>query len=258
MAIANDRDRQIVLAVGRFRQLAAGHIQSLFFADANSRTSCHRALQRLYQRKYLVRIERRIVGGSGAGSGQYVYALGQLGWRDVCRRTGKFQPQRTIHLHDLGIADAYVAIKQLEHSAALRVVGLSTEPDSWLKVEGTELRPDLHVEIQRPGSDQTRQWWLEIDTGSEGQAQLKEKMLGYYKAHDVTGQYEEEDAQGNVVTSWVGPRAFPRIVFIVPDVERMTEIKWLISRGPDDAAQLFDVVLGAEFSTWAVDKLQDS
>lgn len=226
-----DRDRQIVLAVGRLKQVSTGHVRSLFFDGLSDKPS-KRALLRLTQRKYLARIERRLVGGNRGGSGQYVYQLGAEGWK-LCRREGKYWPFRAVNYHTLAVADMFVAIRQLERESRYRVVGFSTEPDTWMTIAGAELRPDLYVELADEHMQRSLSWWLEVDMGTERQKQLRDKMANYWHAW----QHAEEETM----------TTFPLVVFLVPDEERAQEVRWLIARGAEEAQQLFDVRLLADF-----------
>ena len=226
-----DRDRRIVLAVGRFGQLKTGHVRSLFF-DALSSTPSDRALLRLTKRRYLARIERPLAGGNKGGSGQYVYQLGSEGWK-LCRRETRYWPYRAVNAHMLAIADVFVSLKTLEAEGRYQVSGFATEPDTWMTVAGADLRPDLHVELVDSELRRSLDWWLEVDMGTERQKQLSDKMSRYYHAW----QYSTEDDMFS----------FPRTVFLVPDDERVKELRWLISRLPEEARILFDVKLMSEF-----------
>lgn len=219
------------MAVGRFGQLATSHVKAVFFKDV-SNTPCDRALVRLVRRRYLARIERRIVGGSGAGSGQYVYQLGPEGWK-LCRKETRYWPYRAINYHMLAVADAYVALKELEHEGRYKVVGFSTEPDTWMTVAGAELRPDLFVEVADMEMRRSLAWWVEVDMGTERQKQLKDKMARYYHAWQHSGEGEMS--------------IFPLIVFLVPDRERLDELSWIIGRGAEEAQTLFNVALMNNF-----------
>src|SRR4051794_36639090 len=95
-----DRDRRIVQLVGRYGQVGAGQIAALIFDNSNP-TPMYRALKRLVDRGYLIRLERRTVGGARGGSGQYIYSLGKKG--HYLLMTGKYTPVRAIRYHTLAI-----------------------------------------------------------------------------------------------------------------------------------------------------------
>jgi len=233
MTRISQRDAEIVRLISRFGQLGAGHVQALVFSANASGTPCRRVLARLASIGYLHRVERRMAGGKGAGSGQYVYSLGPLGYRFMTPKGGKFTPQRTVKWHTLAIADAYVGMV----TAGLELAGYATEPDSWRDVEGVKIRPDMHVELA-----DGRVWWLEIDLGSESQRDLADKMNNILDAREKSGIYETTRPDGSTFREVVGLVPFPRVIFIVPDKYRADEIRWVMKRLGDDAAELFDVV----------------
>jgi len=228
--LALDRDRQIVMSVGRFRQLAAAHIAALHFHDKASPTPLYRALERLVERKYLARIERRMVGGTGAGSGQYVYQLGREGWK-LYGKGVKYWPYRAVDYHTIAIADAYVGVLELEHKGTIEILGFTTEPDSWVAVNGTELRPDLFIEVGDRGRQRRVSLWLEIDMGTERQKQITDKLAAYWTAY--------QNAHSLPV--------FPLVVFICPDDYRAKELRWMVEKLPKEQQALFLVSTPSAF-----------
>lgn len=127
----------------------------------------------------------------------------------------------------LAVADVFVALKRLEADGHYKVLGFATEPDTWTEMAGVELRPDLYVEVGDQVQRKRISWWLEIDMGTERQKQIKDKLARYYHAW----QHVDED----VIAT------FPLVVFLVPDEERVSELRWLISHGQGEARQLFRV-----------------
>jgi hypothetical protein len=225
--LINHRDLHILDTVAKFSMLPAGAIRKLIFPDNRSNTSCDEALLRLVDRKYLARVERRLIGGNGGGSGQYVYKLGTQGRKVV-------QSQRTARLsdihHTIAVADAYVDFKELERAGRLTILGYAAEPDSWVLVGGAELRPDLHIEVGIKGiatgsKGIIKSYFIEVDMGHERQKQLKEKLAAYSTAY----KYATEEEVGS----------FPRVQFLVTNDERVKELKWLISKEPEP--ELFSV-----------------
>lgn len=217
-------DRGVVQWVARFGQLSASHIQQLVFYDRASHTPCSRSLRRLVANNYLIRIERRMAGGSKGGSGQYVYALGRRGF--YLFKTGRFNPARTVNYHTLAIADCFVTVRQLERSDQLTVMGMSTEPDCHVNIGRYDLTPDMALDIARRDGSRMR-LWLEVDMATETQSQIRIKLERYWKA------YNEAD-----VSEWP---IFPKVLFIAVDNERDIELRWLIEQGPTEAQGLFAV-----------------
>src|SRR3954447_9498518 len=137
------RDRQVVQLIARFKQASSRQVHELLFPGVTY-TPADRTLKRLTDRGYLTRIERRTVGGSRGGSGQYVYGLGRRGF--FLFYDGRFSPPRTVNYHALAILHSYIVLHRLQRAGRLEIAGLSTEPDCWVKIGGNELKPDLYVE----------------------------------------------------------------------------------------------------------------
>lgn len=218
-----ERDSQLVRLVARFKQCSSKQITTLLFQGSGSATSQKRALDRLLTRGYLARIEHRLVGGSKGGSGQYVYQLGRNGWATYIG--GNYTPRRTVDYHSLAIVDAFVTLITLERLGAIKVVGVSTEPDCWLTFDGVELRPDLFAELEREG--RRRKIWLEVDLGSESQRQVVGKLEAVIRAF--------ENADGREWPEW------PLTVWVGVDAAREAELKWLVSRLPERHRPFFAV-----------------
>src|SRR3954447_10297306 len=127
------RYRLIVQLIVRFKQASSRQVHELLFPTVTY-TPGDRALKRLTDRRSLARIEGRTVGGSRGGSGQYVYGLGRRGF--YMHFDGRFSPPRTVNYHALAILDTYIALRRLELAGRLQVLGLSTEPDCWLRIGG--------------------------------------------------------------------------------------------------------------------------
>lgn len=222
------RDRAVVHLVARFHQAASAQIHELVFSDLASKTPYDRALRRLAAGNYLARIERRVVGGSRGGSGQYVYQLGRRGY--FLHYTGRYNPSRAVNYHSLAVLDSYLIIKRLERAGAVAIAGVSTEPDCWVQIGRTELKPDLHIELAGSSGEKLK-LWLEVDMGTEGQRAIKDKLERYWRA------FNEAD-----VGLWP---VFPRVVFVAVDDERVKELRWFIGQGPRDALPLFAVTTPA-------------
>lgn len=228
------RDQAIVQVVVRFKQLSSKQIAELVFPNAPSRTTCDRALVRLVKAGTLARIERRLVGGSRGGSGQYCYQLGSQGWRQY--NVERYRPARTINNHSLAIADTYLVFKRLEVEQRLTLLGMSSEPDCWLKVGPYELKPDLFFDlVQHDDEDKPRVIWLEVDLGTEGQRHVKDKLLRYWNAYEHN-KYQREQAHDPTALA-----QFPWVLWVATDEPRVRELRWIISRIPEEARNRFRV-----------------
>lgn len=238
-----DRDFNIIKSVARFGQLSSGQIQQLFFHSNSSKTPLDRCLSRLVQRKYLSVLERRPIGGRGAGSGQYVYQLGSAGW-DVCRVQGKYTPFRVVKPHMLMIGDVFVELHKLSRVMDIDVTGYATEPDTHRRINGYEVRPDLFLELESKEPRARLSVWFEVDLGTERQRQLRDKLQRFYKAW--AGSDEGSGA------------AFPMVVFVVPDTLRRREIERLIESDEDYPPGLFNVWLLEDVATSVVNVFSTS
>ncbi|THG30692.1 replication-relaxation family protein [Naasia lichenicola] len=229
--LTHDRDKAIVLSVGRFGQLASSHVRSLLFADNASQTPLDRAFTRLLRDKYLVRIERKMIGGSGAGSGQYVYQLGPTGW-ELCGREGRYFPLRSVSYHALAVADAFVALNKAEQDQRLTIERYDVEDDAHRFIAGTRLTPDLFVRIGRPNKPSFA-LWIEVDLGTERQRQIADKLDRYWTAyqHATTAHLD----------------VYPPVLFLVPDRLREEQIADTIRRQPAESHALFRVALQSNF-----------
>jgi hypothetical protein len=214
------RDRSVVELVARFRQLTAEHIRAALFADVSSKTPCDRALKRLCERRYLVRLPR-LVGGVGGGGQQGCYQLGRAGWR-LLERSGSYWAARTVNAHTLAIADCYVALKQAERCGALALLGFETEPTCHRAVGGIQLTPDAYAEVGIPERRLKYRLWLEVDLDSEHSSVIRQKCLRYWQAY-----HEWPEA------------TFPFVVFVARDHRRREQLARISAAGPEPARALF-------------------
>lgn len=225
----SDRDRLVVEYVGRFRQLTAGHIRTFVFGEQASQTPCDRALRRLVDGKYLMRLHR-LVGGTRGGSAQYVYQLGRLGWR-LLERAGEYWAPRAVNLHALAVADCLVKLKIAEKRGVLEVCSFNTEPACHVRVGDILLTPDAFVELKLGDAREPLISWLEVDRGTEHLDKIQEKCERYWKA-SISGQ-------------WDG--YFPFVLFVVPDEQRQRAVERVIRDGPPTAPDLFSACAVSDF-----------
>lgn len=226
--LVNHRDLAIIQLVARFTMLPSGSIRKIIFPNNSSNTSSDEALKRLVARKYLARVERRLIGGNGAGSGQYVYKLGTLG-RKMMPSSGTARLS-DVH-HTMAIVDTYTELFDLERQGKIQIIGYATEPDSWCVVGGSELRPDLLVEVGVYDDDPShkgvrKKFFIEVDLGTERQVQLRDKLKKY------------SDAWKSATVDEIA--TFPAVLFLVPSDERMKELKWLMASEEDP--EVFQVI----------------
>src|SRR3954453_22986947 len=209
------RDRLIVQLIARFKQASSRQVHELFFPGVTY-TPADRALKRLTDRRYLTRIERRTVGGSRGGSGQYVYGLGQyvygLGRRGFyLHYDGRFILPRTVNYHALTVLDTFIVLRRLELAGRLRVGGLSVEDEAWVKVGGDDLRPDMYADMMLADGRHMKVNF-EIDMATEGQKAIRDKLQRYWRIY-----YDADH------TPWQGE--WPRLVWGAVEEDRAKELR---------------------------------
>lgn len=222
MSTIDERDLQVIRLIAQFRQMTASHIRELLFPDSLTTMPCYRSLRRLEQRQLVARIEHRLVGGAGGGSGQYVWTLAPDGARLL---SVEYRRQRTVNFHTLEIANTYLKLVELAREGRIRIDHYSTEPDCWRQGVGWELKPDLYVETVDLAGKFVKTF-CEVDMGSEGERQLRGKLAAYVYAVD-----HAEHVEGD----------WPRTVWVAYDKPRATQLRRIIGQLPSDDQQLFRV-----------------
>ncbi|MFG2681779.1 replication-relaxation family protein [Streptomyces sp. NPDC048392] len=212
------RDLILLKLVGTFIQLSSTHITEELFSD-RSHTVPDKVLKRLVQRQFLTVVGRRASGDKG-GAGPFVYRLGRYG-RSLLGVEGR-QSAR-MNDHALMIADTFTALRRAEAAGLLRI----TEWEVERPVQ--TVRADLFVAVEYPAQERRSQYYLEIDTGSEWERQIREKLDGYWRA----AQADEAEY-------------FPYVVFVVKRPERQAELLRFIRRIPEDQQEMVRVFLLAE------------
>jgi len=218
------RDRQVIRGLDAFRQLTTGQVRRLVFHAATSRTTCDRALKRLFDDGYIRQVVRnRPVGGSHGGSGEYVWALTRKG-RNLAGDTGRGRRHYQDRHHTLSIAEVYIRAVEEQRRGDLTIGTAVTEPDCWQVVGGIQLEPDMYLELERPSTGRTARLWCEIDLGTESPSRLRERFARYIGALDRS--------RGELAV-------FPLVVFLADDDARVHEIAKLISKLDEQDQRLF-------------------
>lgn len=222
--LIHERDLDIISLVSRFGQLTSSHINQLIFPELRSHTPANRSLNRLVGRNQLHRIERLIGGGRG-GSGQYIYELGSEGWR--LDHEGRWWPAKAVNHHKLAIADCYVLLRRLEAAGRLKIVDFANEPYCHVTIGGELLKPDFVAELSRPGSGDSIRFMYEIDMATQGQRQITDKLLRYWKAYSAGDRAAWPQSQ--------------LVLFLAVHERRAEELRQLIGRGDKQQQTIFRV-----------------
>jgi len=242
----NDREKQVLDAVERFRLTRGDQLRRLFFngisTEAGSARLCRRSLARLADAGLLTRLGRR-VGGTRAGSSGHVFAITAAGRRLNAYLSGSGKPSnRGVHepgqpfvAHTLAIVDLYVALVEAERAGTLELLAFETEPGCWRTfnaVLGTAqtLKPDAHVRIA--ADDYEYASFVEVDCGTEGKGALLRKAhvyLSYYRSG------REQAQQG----------LFPKVVWLAATENRTRFLSKLLLVLPD-GDRLFTAAMTAQ------------
>ncbi|WP_285250218.1 replication-relaxation family protein [Pseudarthrobacter sp. fls2-241-R2A-168] len=206
--------RSVLQTVRHFRQLTTSQLRRIHYRsgtpDGQRVRSC-RHLKRLTELGYLKRM-----WGAYNGSAEYVYQLAST-------------KARTPEPHTLDIAELYVQLSLSDQSENLGEPGsharqpltFLTEPWCHTRVGHVQLKPDAAIEIGAVS------YWVEVDRGAEWESQLTAKMRRYVQAIDSG--------------AWPADRAFPLVLWLVPDEARKRYLEDIIHKLGE--SELFAVVL---------------
>jgi hypothetical protein len=237
------RDHDILRSVAALRIATAVQLQRLHYPHELHATaltavrSSRRTFERLTDRGYLARLERR-VGGARSGSASYCYVLGAKGLTVLgLPRNGRREPSQPFVEHVLATAE--LAIGVIETTRAnnhLRLLTIETETDCWRSFTGLAgekdiVKPDLFLVLGivpqgnvssdegRPAADErgTKQlietevkhpcedelhWFVELDRGTEHRPAIQKKLMAYERYYR-SGQRP------------TGSEIFPRVLWSV-------------------------------------------
>lgn len=236
----SDRDRQVLRFVAQVGVAGAQQIEQLAFpAGADSETSAlsaarraRRALQRLHDDGYLLRLERRC-GGARAGSAGWLYQLGTRGRRalGLTGRGRTWQPGSRYLDHALATGQLHVDLVSAEREGRISDLRITHEPTTWRRFSTAAglvtLKPDLLVELTTQDGWELR-WWVEIDRSTEHLP----TVLGKCQRYEQYWRSGREAAHHEV---------FPRVAWSVPDPPRAAALARAISGSRRLSDELFAV-----------------
>lgn len=227
-------DRAILVTLRRVRLASGQQLRRLHFATSPSpERRCRQVLQRLTDRRLLARLDRR-VGGLGAGSASFLYSLDIAGRKltdetDTSRLRGPFTPGHLFISHTLAITELYVTLVEAERrNSGWEVAAFVTEPGCWQRFMGPgggliTLKPDAFV--QTATAEYLDSWFVEMDLGTESRPALARKC-------DVYRSYWQSGAH---------KATFPKVLFVVPDANRVAIVRSVLSRLQGNAERIFAV-----------------
>ena len=199
-----ERDKQVMMGVYRFRFLNSEQIEALFFNTSSKprglKPACLRRLYLMYHNSYLDRVPLPVVMGEGRNA--EVYALDELGAAEVGKILGtgrpsiQWQPKsnkvKPLFLdHSLSVSDTWVIISSLARDGQLEMVNSVTETelrsaDMKDKVpylmRGARMErkvPDAYFALRFGNNEATYHFTYEDDQGTE----TKDVWQSKIKAH---------------------------------------------------------------------------
>ncbi len=243
-ACLDQRDRELVQTVARFRVMSSRQLKTLFFIGGSSQAmarAANRRLARLCELTLLTRLPRR-VGGVRAGSNGMVFALGVAGQRLLAgsspprRRRSPHTPGSRYLAHTLAVADLYVTLMQLTSAGECELLAFEAEPECWREYSGqfgavVVHKPDAAVRLAVGEFELS--WLVEVDLATESLTTIERKAQRHLDFHRSG---VERRARGIA----------PRVLWTVPNHERLDAIAFALARLPAGAKELFALAITGE------------
>ena len=238
-----DRDVSIVRTLDRVRVASARQLERVHFFSStplSNARACRATLARLARWRVLTRLNRR-VGGVRSGSAGFVYALDVVGQRlldkarrlDGSRTRRAWTPSASLLDHALGVSEVFVRLVEAERGGQLQVLEFETEPNCWRSFHGAGgevvvVKPDAFVRLGI--GEYEEHVFVEADRGTESTRALDIKF-DRYRLYWASGR---EQAAHDV---------FPRVVWLVPNAKRYSQLVDVAARQPTESWRLFQVGL---------------
>jgi hypothetical protein len=241
------RDLAILQTLADFRLMTGRQLQRLHLDGSNPTTIARRGravLQRLWELRAVVRLDRRI-GGVRAGSDGLVYGLSGLGLAvlaleqaDGSRPGGRmvWETKPAFQDHLLAIGDLYVELHELQQAGQLEVLDFHTEPRAWRWFSGAAgerqtVKPDAFAALGIGEFEQ--RMFIEIDCGTESLPTIARKCRRY---GDYWQSGDEQRQHG----------VFPKVWWLASSPRRAARLADVVATLPAEHQQLFGVGLAAE------------
>jgi hypothetical protein len=135
--------------------------------------------------------------------------------------------------------DVIAGARRLERGQ-VEILDLQTEPAcwrAWTTLSGSRevLRPDLYLAVA-VGNEEVR-WFIEVDRGTEHRPALSRKAAAYQRYYD---SQVEQDRDG----------VFPKVVWVVPNDERRSQLHRALDGDPTVQPGLFAVTTADEAAAY--------
>ncbi|KFU80780.1 Replication-relaxation [Amycolatopsis lurida] len=236
------RDLAVLTSLQKVRLLSLRQLQRLHVADGSPNARVRRAqqvLQKLHKLQLVVRLAR-VIGGVRAGSAGYIYGLSGLGQAvlDVGgplgkrrRRTWETRPYFQDHM--LAVSELYVQLVEQSWQNAADLLQFDSEPSCWRYHHGQGgemviVKPDAYVRLGIGAVE--RSSFVEVDLGTERAPTIRRKCLRFI-AYWQSGA--EQQQRG----------VFPKVVWLVKDEFRLTQLTQVIQKLATETQALFEVGL---------------
>lgn len=237
----NDRDCKVVEILVVVQLASGAQIRHLVWGEGTSAArQARRQMVKLSDLRVVSRQDQR-VGGVRSGLEGYAYSLDIVGQLMTGLTTRRRRP-RSIGLpfvaHAMAVTDCYIALKVLEDRGVIELTHFEAEPSCWREFSGPggarlTLKPDAFV-ISAQGDFEDR-WYLEIDRSTESPSRLLKKAETY-----VTYYRSGREQAANDV--------FPRVLWVVPDARRASQLIETLGKLPADYWTLFQVTTTNQFT----------
>lgn len=209
--------RSVLQTVTHFRQLTTSQLRRIHYRSGTPDGQRVRSCRHLKRLTELGYLKR--MWGAYNGSAEYVYQLAST-------------KARTPEPHTIDIAETFVRLLE----AGARNMTFRTEPWCHTRVGHVQLKPDAYIEVAGAC------FWAEIDRGVEWESQLTAKMRRYVQAIDSG--------------AWPEDRAFPLVLWLVPDEARRKYIEDIIHKLNEP--ELFSIVLFSDAASRLVERNENA
>lgn len=240
-----ERDRQLLIAVQKYRYLMTGQVQRLLFTDATNPSAGLRAASRNLKKLDefgLVHSLSRRIGGVRAGSSSLIWYLTHAGERLLRLHDTKafpvrrhFEPSAYFLAHTLAVAETSIRLTEICREHEPQITALQLEPECWRTYSNAgvslSLKPDLYAATTT--EEYEDRYFIEVDLDTESPAKVVEKCQKYH-AYYRSGLEQEESEM------------FPLTVWMVPSITRKEKIIRHLREAFDKHAKLFAIITSDE------------